>query len=330
LHGLAQGAGGSVRSGLRVAAALAGAALLVTGCSSARVPSRGDSGEQSVAGSGGQPSAAATTEIPSPTPTPYGTTLTGYVGPVNDALGKLGQAGSLDDLNTALGGAKQAAGDASSGLRSADVPDQIADANRQLYVALDQLATDLGQVQSDISGSKVCATSSALAETGQAQGLKDVPAALQALASAGYSTTFNVPQTPQPQHRSLDNGAFVREGQDDGNGELTVDNTSGSDDSVITLVKDGQSAYSFYVGKGHSAKITGIRDGSYDVYFAGGLDWDGASKKFTQNCAFSKFDDRTDFTTTDNTYSTYKITLQAVVGGNATTSDVPVGSYPVP
>ncbi|WP_344442178.1 hypothetical protein [Kitasatospora nipponensis] len=332
---------GVSRSAFRSAAAVVGAALLVGGCSSARYPgpqglpggrtsTPAPTGTGSAGGAlgslGGTPSDDPT---PSPLPTPYGIQLTTWVGPVNTALGQVGKAGSLDSLSTALGTAQQAASAAATGLQGAVPPDSLSDANRKLYVALDQLATDLGQVQSDITASKVCATSSALAETGGVQGLKDVPAALQTLAASGYTTDFAVPQTPQQQHRALDNGAFVREGQDDGNGELTVEN-GGDADAVLTLTKSGTTAYSFYVVKGKTAKVTGIRDGNYDVYFTGGFDWDAGTKQFTQSCDFTKFDDGLDFTTTSSTYSTWKVSLQPVAGGNATTTQVPPGSFPVP
>ncbi|MBB4922680.1 hypothetical protein [Kitasatospora kifunensis] len=315
-----------VRRPLRHAAVLAGALLLVSACSSTHSSNGGTNG-----GTGGTDSIGTmTASSPTPYTVPYGITLNAAIGPVNDALAKLTSAGSVDDLNTDLATAQQAATSGSQSLQSANPPSSVSDANRQLSVALDTLATNLGAVQTDISNSKVCATSSALAETGAAQGLKDVPTALQSLATGGYTTTFNVPQTPQQQQRALDNGSLVRQGANDGSGELTVDNSGGTVDAVLTLVKGGQSAYSFYVVKGQSAKLTGIEDGTYDMYFAGGFDWDSSSKKFTESCAYTKFDDSTDFTTTSTTYSTVKITLQPVVGGNASTSTVPSGSYPVP
>lgn len=303
---------------------LAGALLLATACSSARYPGQ-DAGPVPDGSMGPLPSSS-----PSPTTVPYGLALESYIAPLSTALGQLTQAGSLDDLNTALAGAQQAASAGAQGLQGADAPSAVADAHRQLYVALGDLATDLGDVQTDISTSKVCATSSALAETGQSQGLKDTVSALQTLSTAGYTSTFSLPQLPQPQQRALNNGAWVREGHDDGSGVLTVDNSAGSTDAVLTLTKDGQSAYSFYVGKGQSAKVSGIEDGSYAIYFTGGTDWDDSTKKFTENCAFTKFQDTADFTTTATTYQTYTLTLSASVGGNAQTDAVPPDSYPVP
>lgn len=273
--------------------------------------------------------AAASSAAPSPTAVPYGTTLVQLIAPVNTAMAEIAGAGSLDALAGAMTDVQSAASAAATGLQNADAPAAVADAHRQLYVGLDQLATDLGQVQTDITDNKVCATSSALAEAGQSQGLKDVPAALATLSTAGYPATLTVPPTGAPQHRALDNGSFVREGERDGLGELTVEN-GGDADAVLTLTHGTDAVYSFYVLKGQTAKVTGIRDGQYDVYFAGGFDWDAASKRFTQSCAFTKFDDGLNFNTTDSTYSTWKLTLQPVAGGNASTTDIPEGSFPVP
>jgi hypothetical protein len=302
------------------AALLASAVLLLAACSS--------TGGSQHGGSGGD--AIGTIITPSPTPDPYGTTLSTYVGPVNDALGKLTQAGSMTDLDTALRTLEQAANSGSNGLQTTMVPSEVSDDNRQLSVALDTLSTNVATVQTDVKDDKVCATSSTMAEVGGMQGLKDVQTALQTIAGAGYKTDFTVPQTGSLQHRALDNGSFVREGHDDGSGELTVDNSGGDADAVLTLTQNGQAAYSFYVVKGKTAKISGIRDGHYDIYFSGGFDWDSDAKKFTQSCSFTKFEQGADYTTTSTTYATYTLTLHASVGGNAPTTDVPPDQYPMP
>ncbi|GAA1944162.1 hypothetical protein [Kitasatospora viridis] len=302
------------------AALLFGGVLLVTACGSSAQPHPVRSGD-----------AIGTVVTPSPTPPTYGEDLSTDVGPVNDALAKLPQAGSLDDLNSSLDGLSSAASTGSNDLMQAKVPDNVSDANRQLYVALQTLSSNITALKQDISGSKYCATSSALAAAGGMQGLKDIQTALQAVTGDGYSTTFTVPNTGQLQQRSLGNGSAVRQGDNSGNGEMTVDNSNGDGDAVITLASNGQAAYSFYVDKGQTAKMNGIRDGHYDIFFTGGVDWDSGTKQFTQNCNFSKFDQGNDFTTTSTTYSTLTITLKASFGqGNASTSDVPPGQYPTP
>jgi len=320
----ASGTGGRGCAGrpLRQGALLVGTLLLATACGSANGP------DSTATGTPGQ------LPTSSPTPIPYGEILNAEIAPVSTALSLLGQAGSLDALNTALGNAQQAASSSAQALQETTAPVAVAATHRRLYVALSSLATDLGNVQIDIGESKVCATSSALAEAGQSPALKEVSTALQTLSADGYASGFSAPRLPQPQQRALHNGAWVRHGRDQGSGELTVDNNAGDTDAVLTLSKNGRSVYSFYVVKGKTAKVTGIEDGTYGIYFTTGLDWDQASRKFTESCDFTKFEASAHFSTTDNgyeiRYTTDTITLQPTVGGNAPTDPVPSGNYPVP
>ncbi|AUY52298.1 hypothetical protein [Streptomyces sp. CB01881] len=309
----------------------AGATLLLAACSGG-----GSGGTDGFGLKPGKTDAASTTasptRTPTPTPTPtrppYGPVLAGYIDPVNTALGKLNASASLDAFSTALQEAATAATKAGSGLGYADEPATVTTARRQLVVALGQLSTDLTKVRNDIRKKNVCATTSAFAEVGQSEGLKAVPAALAQMNAAGYPTTFNVPQTPQLQTRSQENGTLVREGRLNGSGVLNVDN-GGSSDAVVSLAQNGKSIHSVYVGKGKKASIEGVEDGTYDVYFAGGVDWDPSLKAFTQSCDFSKFDDTMAFET-GRTYTSWSITLQPTVGGNAKTSDVDEDKFPEP
>ncbi|WP_406197329.1 hypothetical protein OH807_11790 [Kitasatospora sp. NBC_01560] len=315
-----------IKAGLAV-----GTALLLAACSG------GGSGYD--LGSGKTETVTATaspspTRTPTPTPTPtktkppYGPVLTGYIDPVSAALGKLNVAAGLDAFATALQEAATAASTAGSGLGLADEPAGVSTARRQLVVALGQLSTDLTKVRSDIRAKSVCATTAAFAEVGLSEGLKAVPPALALMTAAGYPTTFAVPQTPQLQTRTLESGTMVREGRLRGSGVLNVDN-GGSSDAVVSLAKDGKSVHSVYVGKGKKASVEGIEDGTYEVFFSGGVDWDASLKAFTQNCDFSKFDDTMAFET-GRTYTSWSITLQPSVGGNAKTSDVDEDKFPQP
>ena len=63
----------------------------------------------------------------------------------------------------------------------------------------------------------------------------------------------------------------------------------------------------------------------YNIFTAGGEDWDNAKKGFTRDCAFSKFDDDFAFSSSGDRWT---ITLEQVVGGNASTSDVDPNAFP--
>ncbi|MFI6447100.1 hypothetical protein [Kitasatospora sp. NPDC050543] len=308
----------------------AGAVLLLGACSSGGSGSSGGDAA-STSSATGFPSATplpVRTPTPTPTPTPYGPVLTGWIAPLESAVGQLAKAGSMDEFSTALKDAGTKADNASTGLSLASEPAGVATARRQLMVALGQLAADLDKVRGDIRSKNLCATSSALAKVGESEGLAGVAPALKALADAGYPTSFNVPDMGKLQHRSLDNGTLVREGRLNGEGVLSIEN-GGSSDAVLSLAKGGKSVHSIFVSKGKTATLEGIEDGTYDIYFAGGADWDSSTKAFTQSCDFSKFDDTMEFETS-RTYTKWSITLQPTVGGNAQTSDVPEGTYPLP
>ncbi|MFJ6139125.1 hypothetical protein [Kitasatospora sp. NPDC092286] len=305
----------------------AGTALLLAACSGGGATTTAD---QQPTGAVTATSSPSPTPTPTPTPTrpPYGPVLARYVDPVNAALAKLTSATTTDAISTVLQEVAGAATTAGSGLGYADEPASVTTVQRQLVTALTQLATDLTKVRTDIKKKTLCAVPSALARIGESEGLKAVPAALAQMTAAGYPTTFAPPQFPQLQTRSLDNGAMVREGRLRGSGVFKVDN-GGSADAVVSLAQKGKSIHSVYVGKGKKASIEGIEDGTYEIYFSGGVDWDSNLKAFTQNCDFSKFDDTLEFET-GRTYTSWSITLQPTVGGNAKTSDVDENTFPTP
>ncbi|MFE2916077.1 hypothetical protein [Kitasatospora indigofera] len=318
----------STRRALAAASLLAAGALVLAGCSGGSTGSGPGAGRTAAA-----PPVSTPPPVPTPTPTPYGPVLAKWIGPLDVELAKLPQAADLIALGAALKEVGSKAVLAGAGLKLATEPAAASAAHRQLLVALDALSDHIDTVQDEIHSGKYCATGSALARFGQAEALTTIPAALAALAAAGYPATLTVPATGQLQQRALDNGTMVREGSLDGRGELSIEN-GGSGDAVLSLAKDGKSVHSIYVGKGQTARFKGIEDGTYEVFFAGGSDWDPATKAFTQGCDFSKFDEPLEFKTTRTSseirWSTWTLSLQAVVGGNARTTDVPAGSYPQP
>ncbi|WP_377272215.1 hypothetical protein [Peterkaempfera sp. SMS 1(5)a] len=310
---------------------MAAAVLLLAAC---------DSGGGRPAGGTGStqdglpaPASATSPAVPSPTPTPYGQSLAGLVDPVGKALGRAASARSVGDLGDRLADARQAADDAARGLDDVGPPQNAAQPHRDLVAALDRLATDLESVRSDLDRKHYCTASSALAGLGASKGLKALPKALSQLSGAGYRTSYRAPHTGAAQNRRKSTGSYVRNGSRTGRGELTIEN-GGDQDAVISLAKGKRTAYSVYVRKGADYKVRGVRDGTYTVYFTSGWDWDSKGKRFTRDCGFSKFDDPLNFTTTVTStqirWSTWRLTLQPVFGGNATTSDLDEGSFPAP
>lgn len=309
-----------MKSSISKAGLAIGSALLLAACSGGG----GGSTDASSSGTGGGVTAPKVT--PTPTPTPYGPVLSGSIDPVSTALTQAAGSKDLNEFGTALTAVSTSAQTAATTLGRANKPAAVATDQTALVAALKQLAKDATTVRSDIKSRGVCALSSAGAELGASQGLADVSAALGKLTAAGYSTTFAAPQLPKQQSRSLDNGTMVSKGKLRGDGEFKVDNGSKTD-AVVSLVLNGRAVHSMFVAKGQKADIQGVEDGTYDVYVSQGADWDSATKAFTQSCAFTKFEDNFPFET-GRTSTSWSITLQPVVDGNAKTNDVDPNSFP--
>jgi hypothetical protein len=119
-----------------------------------------------------------------------------------------------------------------------------------------------------------------------------------------------------------------------GRGSLTVDN--GNDvDAVIVLAKKSKptkTVLAVYVRAGKTAKVKGIKDGTYIVYFSLGRRWDRVTKGFTSDVQRSRFVDKIRFKTTRSgyliTWSTWTLSLHTVFGGNAPTEGVGEGDFP--
>jgi hypothetical protein len=156
---------------------------------------------------------------------------------------------------------------------------------------------------------------------------------VQALGLQGpaYRIGLDLPEAGDERARRLPNGDFVRSGGRGGRGTLTIDN-GGSRDSVITATKDGRPTFSVYVREGKKYTVSDVSDGGYKLYFTSGVDWDSDARAFSRDCSFQRFQDtmafRTTRTATHVRWSTWKITLHAVSGGDARTTGVDPGDYP--
>ncbi|MDD5419700.1 MAG: hypothetical protein PHV57_07625 [Methanomicrobiaceae archaeon] len=88
-----------------------------------------------------------------------------------------------------------------------------------------------------------------------------------------------------------------------GANELLLYNTGGRDDAVAVFTPAGSSdpILSVYIRQGEKYSIQYIWDGSYDLYFTTGKNWDPFSKRFTADKTFRKFPDTFDFASTIRT-----------------------------
>ncbi len=135
---------------------------------------------------------------------------------------------------------------------------------------------------------------------------------------------------PHAPYYSLPNGTvlFSDESYLNGSGILTISNGSGSDALVKLITNSGNKVYHVYVRSNNSYSIQNISDGTYRLAFEFGSNWDTEQEKFLVDPNAESFDDTFIFTTTvsengnytDREYTRFKITLNPVINGKATTS----------
>lgn len=113
-----------------------------------------------------------------------------------------------------------------------------------------------------------------------------------------------------------------------GRGELLIQNGTDADALVILAGMNDRAVKTAYVRASRSFNITGIRDGTYRLYYSKGEAFDRATKRYTRNATYQRFDTTIEFTSTPTQYSTWEVTLYGVVGGNVGTESVDPSNFP--
>lgn len=108
-----------------------------------------------------------------------------------------------------------------------------------------------------------------------------------------------------------------------GRGELKIDNGT-SLDAIAKLVniKTNKSVITVYVKANNVYNISKITDGDYKLFFNLGNDWNDEIKAFSVNSSYEVFEEKFDYVTTESEYSTFSVTLNPVINGNAETNNV--------
>ena len=218
-------------------------------------------------------------------------------------------------------------------LTSVTAPIPLRSAQAMLISALNDLSSDVQNTVSAASASQVCAGPSAVTMVSRFRGAAELRSAAALLAVADPAGTrigsYLPPVTADP-NRRLANGTLVKAPALRGLGQLTIDNSQNSTDTVVSLVPGGShaAALAIYVRAGASATADGIADGSYQVYVTSGSDWSARQRLFTRDCNFEQLDQPVAFTTTATQYTTEQLTLYPVIDGNVSESSVPPDQFP--
>ncbi|MFI7029802.1 hypothetical protein ACIBK1_13960 [Microbispora rosea] len=293
--------------------------------------SPGGSGK-AASGEEAAPSTTTTTASgpPALTPEAYRNALTAAGRPARTALADIAKARTFKSLHQRIDRAQSSLESALKRLGGLRPPADVAPEHADYVAALRGLNGRLGALDEDVTSHALCSGTAVLAGLGRSGEFKDLRASAGGLAKAGDYPVVQI-RPPARHARRLGNGTTLLSAIRGGRGSLTVKN-GGTQDGVVTLVRGGRKAVSFYVRKGSTAKVANIKDGTYRVYFTTGVDYDRATRAFTRDCGFSKFDDALKFQTVYSGYSVrwsdWTLTLDAVFGGNATTSKVDPDAFP--
>ena len=141
-------------------------------------------------------------------------------------------------------------------------------------------------------------------------------------------------QAQEPQRPNT--GTFVKDQVRDGYGELTIINDNSMQDALVVLTDTAKvPRIAVYIRSGDSFTISGIVDGTYEVYFKFGNKWDGSSTNFVERGNQYRLGRPIDITTTWKSdrveYNIWKLALEeAVPNANMAIGKVPVSEWEFP
>ncbi|GIH75858.1 hypothetical protein [Planobispora longispora] len=123
------------------------------------------------------------------------------------------------------------------------------------------------------------------------------------------------------------NGKILYAGISGGRGVLKIKNGTRKD-GVVTLVRGKKKAISIYVRARSTASIKTVRGGTYRIYFTTGYRFSVSKGRFASAASYQRFNDKLKFVSTSTAWSVWTLTLNAVPGGNASTSGVNPKDFP--
>jgi hypothetical protein len=247
-------------------------------------------------------------------------------GAVSGSLKDVRGAGSRSGLQDRLEKAAKSVDEAAAGLAAIKAPQSAAASHEQTVTALKGLSTELLAAQSKVDSGALCTAPAVLAALTRSSAGSQLRSAAKGLETAGLDAGALGPKrVPTPALR-LKNGAVLSRKGGTGPGVLIITNGNPRE-GVVKLVAGGK-RMSIYIGRKAKATIQGIPDGNFDVYFASGSSWDGKRNTFSRNCGFTKFERKMKFTSGGGQYTEFRITLNAVKGGNAPSRQIDPDDFP--
>jgi hypothetical protein len=182
------------------------------------------------------------------------------------------------------------------------VPPSVAAVNDELSEALGKFGTELTFLSQQIDQGVICSGSTALGAITTAPSMAALRDASAQLArppggGPGYDWGGYLPAPRDQTNARMPTGRLVVDHRPNppGDGVLQVHN-EGQTDAVVILARAGSTLVEVSVRAGESTRLDGIPDGSYDVYYLTGTDWDDVVHGFGRQCEFHRFTGPSTFT----------------------------------
>jgi len=256
----------------------------------------------------------------------YQAVLDGTGAGVTRALASARRASSPDGLTSRLEKSATALDTAADKLDGAGAPEAAAGAHADVVAGLRGLASALTSAAGRVGSGGLCTSPAALAHVTRSAAAGDLRSSAAALREAGFDAKGLAPKRQRMPALRLKTGMVLTRKGGTGPGELVIRNGN-SREGVVKLVA-GAKRTTVYVGRKANATVTQIPDGNYRVFFATGVSWDGARNTFSRSCGFTRFDENMKFTSGGGRYVRFTITLNAVKGGSARTSQIDPSDFP--
>ncbi|MFB9234090.1 hypothetical protein ACFFWC_00840 [Plantactinospora siamensis] len=274
--------------------------------------------------------AASTTSGAPVTPEQYQATLTGFDSAMAAAFRSLAAAKNPHAVTLATAGISKTITEQRATLADLTPPATAASAHADLLGGLLELSSALAVAGSVADSWEVCVGPAATAQLSRDAAVERLRGAFRTLASADPAHPYRVgafiPAKTEDANRRLSTGSYLKRTQG-GLGRLKIEN-NGTVDTVFSVVRGKTVVDRIYVRSKSTATVRGIPDGTYQVYFVSGIDWDSRFKAFGRDCGFERFDSTYKFTTTSRSYTEWTLSLLAGNGGNASSSDVDPDQFP--
>lgn len=248
---------------------------------------------------------------------------------IKRAISRLMAANTYEALRKRSEAARKATFEVATRLEDVTPPPVADEGHVAQVAALKSLATSLAKTTRSIESRSVCAAPALRERLGNLVAAGELKRARRALRDAGFDVPVLLPAAVPEEDRSLESGTYVVDEGRSGYGRLTIENGLFVD-GVVAVIRRGEqdATLAIYVEAKSSATATDIPDGTYEVAFTQGNDWDPSLGRFTKKCDFTKFDEPFPYVTTAETYSGWSITLQPIAGGSATASPVRPDDFP--